>query len=241
MSGTNQAAPKNSMLTNLREICVMAILIANATFLAMGSMDRYEQKNAPQLSEKKYPKSLQSNPNLQSQLLASVGQSQRLGNILAYWWNAEQRDAISGKDYELVELAKAEILSDETNIQFNKTMHNGGMTKSFIKNESYQYIIFDRLTMPFKEGSYFEDGIENASIFLPGELVRVPSCSKDLVPIVFQSEAYPIGAKPAGLALTLEQPFGYRVTVPKLDTKAIKHRLIVKIECRNKQIADELK
>lgn len=39
MSGTNQAGPKNSILTNLREICVIAILIANATFLAMGSMD----------------------------------------------------------------------------------------------------------------------------------------------------------------------------------------------------------
>jgi hypothetical protein len=241
MSDTNQASPKNSIFKMLGWICVIALSIANVTYLAMGSMDRYEQKKASQPSEKSHSKSLQSNPFLQSQLLAAVGQSQRIGDILAYWWNTEQRDSISGKDYELIELAKEEIRSDDTNIQFNRTMRNGGITKSFIKNENSNYIIFDRLTMPFKDGSYFEDGIENTSIFLPGELVRVPSCAKDLVPIVFQSEAYPIGAKPAGLTLAQEQPFGYRVTMPKLDLQTMKHRLIVKSECRKKQIADELK
>jgi hypothetical protein len=241
MPENNERCKKTSICRMLGWTSVTLVLIANVVFLVMGYMDRYELNNSSQITEKSHPTSQQTNTLSQSQLLTAVGQSQRIGDILAYWWNAEQRDTISGKDYELVELAKAEILSDDTSIQFNRTMNNGGITKSFIRNENYQYTIFNRLTMPFKEGSYFEDGIENASIFLPGELVREPSCTKGLVPIVFQSEAYPIGEKPAGLTLTLEQPFGYRVTVPKLDFQAMKHRLIVKSECRKKQIADELK
>lgn len=241
MSEHSEVCKKTPVLKMLGWICVILVLIANVVYLAIDYMDRYEQRNTSQLAEKSHSTSPHTNTVLQSQLIAAVGQSQRIGDILAYWWNSEQRYTISEKDYELIELAKSEILSDDANIQFNRTMNNGGITRSLVRNENSHYMIFDRLTMPFTEGSYFEDGIENASIFLPGELVRVPGCAKNFVPIIFQSEAYPIGAKPAGLTLTLEQPFGYRVTVPKLDFQAMKHRLIVKSECRKKQIADELK
>lgn len=143
MSEHSEVSQKTSILKMLGWTCVILVLIANAVFLAIGYDDRDEQWNTSQHTEKSEPTSQQTNTLSQSQLLTAVGQSQRIGDILAYWWNTEHRDAISGKDYELVELAKAEILSDDTSIQFNRTMHNGGITKSFIrmKTSNTRYLI----------------------------------------------------------------------------------------------------
>lgn len=99
-----------------------------------------------------------------------------------------------------------------------------------------RYTIFD-----FSPGSIFEDGIDGASFFLPGELVRPANCGKDKVPVIYQAEAYPIHAKPFGLKLEPEMPYGYRVTAPELGIDTFDHRLVVKAACRSSDAVQKLK
>ena len=176
------------------------------------------------------------------QAIDAVDGSQRLTDVLAYIWLKDNRTTGEKGDLRLLQEADDQIRQDEAFIHFSAQMKKSGVENLGVATGNGSYTIFDRLTLPFSPGSIFEDGIDGASFFLPGELVRPANCGKDKVPVIYQAEAYPIHAKPFGLKLEPEMPYGYRVTAPDaLNIDTFDHRLVVKAACRSSDAVQKLK
>lgn len=169
-----------------------------------------------------------------------VGRSQRLADVLSYSWETGQRTSVTAEDMALVKAAKDELEKDDADIQLNGLLGGAGMARGAIKEGNGYYEIFERLKLPFSEGSAFEDGIADAAMLLPGELLRLPACSKDLKQVIFQAEAFPLDGKEAGLGLTFVPPIGYRVTAKSLTPELMQHRLVLKAMCLPPNTADKL-
>lgn len=169
-----------------------------------------------------------------------VGHSQRLADVLSYQWKLTSRANVEMEDMKLVAAAKDELEKDDADIRMNMLLGNAGTTRASIKEQKGYFEIFGRLKLPFSEGSAFEDGIDDAALLLPGELLRLPKCQKDLNPVILQSEAFPIDGKEAGLGLKFEPPIGYRVTVTTMTPDVMKHRLVIKTACLPPKITEKL-
>lgn len=169
-----------------------------------------------------------------------IGRSQRLADVLSYSWETDQRTSVTVEDMALVKAAKDELEKDDADIQLNGLLGGAGMTRGPIKEGNGYYEIFERMKLPFSEGSVFEDGIADAAMLLPGELLRLPACSKDLKQVIFQAEAFPLDGKEAGLGLTFVPPIGYRVTAKELTPEVMQHRLVLKAMCLPPNTADKL-
>lgn len=175
------------------------------------------------------------------QAIDAIDGSQRLTDVLAYIWLKDNRVMGHKGDLPLLMEASEQIDRDESYISFSAQMKKGGIENLGVATGNGSYTIFERLTLPFSPGSIFEDGIDGASFFLPGELVRPANCTKDHVPVIYQAEAYPIHGKPVGLKLEPETPYGYRVTAPELTADVFEHRLVVKAACRSSDAVQKLK
>lgn len=169
-----------------------------------------------------------------------VGHSQRLADVLSYQWTLNSRTDVTKADMVLVNAAKNELEKDDADIRLNALLSNAGMPRASIKEGDGYYEIFGRLKLSFSTDSAFEDGIDDAALLLPGELLRVPGCAKSMKPVIFQSEAFPIKSKEVGLGLKFEPPIGYRVTAKSLTPEVMQHRMVVKSLCLPDDVADKL-
>lgn len=169
-----------------------------------------------------------------------IGRSQRLADVLSYSWETGQRTSVTAEDMALVKAAKDELEKDDADIQLNGLLSGSGMPRGAIKEGDGYYEIFERLKLPFSAGSAFEDGIADAAMLLPGELLRLPACGKDLKQVIFQAEAFPLDGKEVGLGLTFVPPIGYRVTAKSLTPELMQHRLVLKAMCLPPNTADKL-
>lgn len=169
-----------------------------------------------------------------------IANSQRMADILAYSWSKAGRNNATVADISLLEAARDEIEDDANSIQVAGLMRRSGVYDFGVTGGNGHYQIFNKLTLPFNEGSVFEDGIGDSTMFLPGEVLRMPECAKGMVPVIFQAEATPLNANPIGLKLVAEPPVGYRVTVPQLTPQSMKYRLVVKASCQSAKAVEKL-
>jgi hypothetical protein len=170
-----------------------------------------------------------------------IGNSQRLADILAYSWIKSGRTVIHNDDLNLLRAARNEIEMDANSMQVTALMRQSGIYNYGITESDGSFDIFGKLKLNFNVGSVFEDGIGDSSMFLPGEVLRMPPCAQGTAPVIFQAEATPINAAPLGLKLEAQSPIGYRVTVPDLTPQSMQYRLVVKASCASDKALKNLK
>ena len=161
-----------------------------------------------------------------------IANSQRMADILAFSWRKHGTRSVSNNDIELLSVARKEIEDDKVSAQAEALMQQAGVSDFGVESTNGSYKIFGKLTLPYSEGSAFEDGISDSAMLLPGELLRISDCGQGMVPVIFQGEAYPIDGRPLGLKLEAELPVGYRVTVSDLTPQSMRHRLVVRTSCQ---------